>query len=96
MALTELEFKSQPFEEGRSFGDTGPYELLQGTAHFALDPNLLLNQVITDLELAPRAEDGRVHFSTDFCLLRPLDPAPGNRRLLLDVPNRGAGHHLQA
>ena len=89
MALTKLEFTCQAFEEGRRFGDTGPYEILQGTAHFALDPDLPHNQVITDLELAPRAEDGRVHFSTDFGLLRPMDPVRGNRRLLLDVPNRG-------
>ena len=89
MALTKLDYTSEPFEDGRSFGETGPYEFLQGTAHFALDPDLPHNQVITDLELAPRSDDGLVHFSTDFSLLRPQDPAKGNRRLLLEVPNRG-------
>ena len=89
MALTKLDYTAETFEEGRTFGDTGPYELLQGAAHFALDPELPANQVITDLEMAPRGGDGRVHFSTDFSLLRPLDPGRGNRRLLLDVPNRG-------
>lgn len=89
MAVTKLDLTSEPFEGGRSFGDTGPYELLQGAAHFALDPDLVLNQVITDLDLAPRSGDGRVHFSADFHLLRPQDPAQGNRTLLMDIPNRG-------
>jgi hypothetical protein len=30
-----------------------------------------------------------VEFAADFALLRPVDPARGNRGLLLDVPNRG-------
>ncbi|MCH8226097.1 MAG: hypothetical protein IIC97_09535 [Chloroflexi bacterium] len=89
MSVTKLDLISEPFEEGRSFGDTGPYELLSGTAHFALDAELYRNQVITDLELAPRSPDGRVHFSADFSLLRPQDPARGNRTLLMDIPNRG-------
>ena len=89
MAVTRLDLTSAPFEGGRSFGTTGPYELLEGTAHFALDPELALNQVITDLDLAPRSGDGRVHFSSDFNLLRPRDPARGNRTLLMDIPNRG-------
>ena len=89
MALIRLELTTTPFEEGRAFGNTGPYELLEGTAHFGVEPANPLNQVITDLELAPVAEDGLVHFSADFSLLRPADPFRGNHRLLLDVPNRG-------
>src|SRR4029450_3311175 len=36
-----------------------------------------------------RGQEARVAFQSDFYLLRPVDPARGNRRLLLDVPNRG-------
>ena len=57
--------------------------------HFAVDPTHPLNAVVTDLKLAPRGADGRVAFQSDFYLLRPVDPTRGNRRLLLDVPNRG-------
>ncbi len=89
MALTRLELTARPFKEGRSFGEAGPYEELEGRAHFALDPGHTLNKVITDLGLAPPGEDGRVHFSADLVLLRPQQPARGNRRLLIDIPNRG-------
>src|SRR6202008_357809 len=67
----------------------GAYEKLAGTLRFAVDPTHPLHAQITDLRLAPRAADGRVEFQSDFYLLRPADPARGNRRLLLDVPNRG-------
>ncbi len=32
--------------------------------------------------------DGRVRYQGDFLLLKPLDLAKGNRRLLCDVNNR--------
>ncbi len=89
MAVTRLEYTTEPFEDGWSFGDVGPYELLRGTAHFAIDPAHFLNRVVTDIDLARLDDDGRAHFSADFRLLRPQDPTRGNRRLLLDVPNRG-------
>ena len=94
MALTKLEFTRKPFEDGRTFGETGAYEQLEGRAHFALDPDLPLNKVITDIELAPLGDDGRVHFSADFSLLRPADPERGNRRLFVNLPNRGRGNDV--
>ena len=97
MAVTRLEINSRrPYAEGQSFGGVGPYKLLTGTAHFAVDPNHSANTSITDIELAPRNDDGLVIFSADFRLLQPLDPRRGNRRLLLDVPNRGRELLLKA
>jgi hypothetical protein len=90
IAVTSLEIERQtPFEDGASFGDVGPYELLEGTAHFAVDPLSDVNTPITDIELAPRDADGMVRFSSDFVLLRPANPEKGNGALLLDVVNRG-------
>ncbi|HET7341923.1 MAG TPA: hypothetical protein VFL90_10695, partial [Methylomirabilota bacterium] len=90
MPVTALELESRaPVLEGRPFGAAGAYEKLAGTLRFAVDPAHPLNAQITDLARAPRGADGRVHFAGDFYLLRPADPARGNRRLLLDVPNRG-------
>ena len=38
MAITELSIaKRSSFASGESFGDVGEYELLEGTAHFAVD-----------------------------------------------------------
>lgn len=36
-----------------------------------------------------RTAGGRVECTADFYLLKPVDPQAGNRRVLLDVPNRG-------
>ena len=90
MPVTKLGIKSrQPFAGGESFGDVGPYEQLDGVVHFSVDPDNAANETITDLELAPRDERGLVSFSSDFQMLQPLDPGRGNRRILLDILNRG-------
>jgi hypothetical protein len=78
-----------PFAGGESFGDVGPYELVEGTANFAVDPLSPRNQVITDVALAPRNEHGDVTFSSDFAMLRPVDPDRGSHRAVFDVVNRG-------
>jgi Alpha/beta hydrolase domain len=90
MAVTTLEIKTRsPFAQGTAFGDTGPYEQLDGTVHFAVDPNHPRNAGITDLKLAPRDAQGLVRCSADFRLLMPVNLQYGNRRLLLDIVNRG-------
>lgn len=90
MAVTALEIQQRsPVLDGRPFGAAGAYEKIAGVLRFALDPAHPANAGITDLGLAPRDARGRVEAAADFYLLRPVDPARGNRRLLLDVPNRG-------
>src|SRR5438552_5289806 len=90
MAVTALEIKTrQPLAGGRDFGSVGHYIQLDGTAYFAVDPAHPLNSCITDIQLAPRDGDGRVHFSADIRILASEDPRHGNHRLLFDVPNRG-------
>ena len=51
------------FADGETFSEVGPYQLLEGTAHFALDPLHRTNEAITDVELAPRDSNGLVRFS---------------------------------
>ncbi len=75
--------------DGRPFGAAGAYEKIAGVLRFAADPDHPRHASICDLGLAPRSRDGRVEFAGDFYLLKPVDPAGGARRLLLDVPNRG-------
>ena len=90
MAITELEITNRTsFASGESFGDVGAYELLEGTAHYAVDPLHARNKGITDLNLAPRNSAGKVEFSADFAMLRPVNIDRGNRRILFDVVNRG-------
>jgi Alpha/beta hydrolase domain len=90
MAVTALEIKTcSPFAQGTAFGDVGPYQQLDGTVHFAVDPDHPRNTGITDLKLAPRDAQGLVRCSADFRMLQPDAPQHGNQRLLLDIVNRG-------
>jgi hypothetical protein len=90
MAVTTLEIKTRsPFAQGTAFGDVGPYEQLDGTVHFAVDPHHPRNAGIADLKLAPRDARGLVHCATDFRMLKPVALHHGNQRLLLDIVNRG-------
>jgi hypothetical protein len=80
---------------GQPFGLAGPYEKLVGTAYFALDPNVRQNEIIVDLQLAPRNTLGEVEFSADFYLLKPVDPSRGNGRIFYEAGNRGSKRILQ-
>ena len=96
MAVTKLLITSRrPFAQEKAFGQVGPYEQLDGTVSFAVDPTHPANQLITDLKLAPRDVSGRVHFSADWRILRPVEPQRGNHRLLFDILNRGRGPGLR-
>jgi len=79
----------EPFADGKSFGQIGPYERVIGRIHYAIDPALPQNQMIRDLELAPRNEDGRVEFQADLFVLLPKDRSKANGAILHDVNNRG-------
>ena len=90
MAVVALELQQRSTVlDGRPFGAAGAYEKLAGILRFATDPAHPANQSVTDLDLAPRNASGYVESWADFYLLLPADPARGNHRLLLDVPNRG-------
>jgi hypothetical protein len=75
--------------EGQAFGQVGPYEKLTGTIEFAIDPKDKHNTRIVDLEHAAKGADGRVHFSADLYVLRPVEDAKGNGVLLFEIANRG-------
>ena len=90
MAVSALEIKTcSPFARGTAFGDVGPYQQLEGTVHFAVDPDHPRNTGITDLRLAPRDARGLVRCSAGFRMLQPVALRQGNQRLLLDIVNRG-------
>ena len=81
-----------PTFEGRAFGPSGsvgPYKKLRGTAYGELDPADPRNAVITDLALAPRNARGKVEYSMDIFILKPIDVRKGNHRVILDFNNRG-------
>jgi hypothetical protein len=77
------------FVGGMGYGAVGAYEKIRGKLFYAVDPDNAANAAIIDLDLAPRGSDGKVRFQGDFILLKPVDLAKGNGRLLYDVNNRG-------
>jgi len=83
------------FADGHEFGSVGAYERLIGCANFAVDPGVPAQRGVTDLDKAPTDADGFVHFAGDFSILKPVDPAYGNRRLFFDYGNRGNKRMLQ-
>ena len=90
MPVTEVQItRREHYAEGRTFGEAGAYDRIDGVLTCAVDPKHPANQAIVDLELAPRDSDGRVGFLTDFALLVPQLPEDGNGRLIVDVVNRG-------
>src|SRR5678815_4208355 len=70
-------------------GPVGPYEQLRGEAEGEIDPFDRRNAVITDIELAPRNANGKVIYTTQFSLLKPVDITKGGGILMEVIPNRG-------
>jgi hypothetical protein len=79
----------RPLAGGQAFGDVGPYERLDGTAHMEVDPRDPLNALIVNLDKAPRNARGKVEFSSPFVILKPVDIARGNGKVFYGINNRG-------
>ena len=88
--ITAIEITSRaPFVAGATFGATGAYERLDGTAIGELDPAHPRNHGIVNIDKAPRNARGLVEYRSDICILRPVDADKGNGRILYEVNNRG-------
>lgn len=81
--------KVSPAFNGQSFGAVGQYEQLEGTAFGELDPGDPLNAIVQDLDLAPRNTRGKVEYSMDIAILKPIDMSKSNRTLFYEDVNRG-------
>src|SRR5438309_6453555 len=90
MAVTSFQITQRSTVlDGRPFGEAGAYEKIAGVLRIGVDPAHPANEAIADLALAPRNAAGLVECESDFYVLRPRDASRGNRRLFLEVPNRG-------
>jgi hypothetical protein len=81
--------KREPFAGGHEFPITGGYEKLAGKAYGEVDPTKAHNKIIVNLNKAPKNERGRVEYSVDFFILKPVDMKRGNQTIFYDVVNRG-------
>ena len=85
----EIATKESPTFGGYSFPGVGQYEKIVGKVFGELDPNDPRNAVIVDLKLAPRNRHGRVEYSFDFYILKPIDLGTGAHKVMYEAPNRG-------
>ena len=81
--------RTTPYADGKTFGEAGAFERLEGTAYMEVDPRDPLNAVVVNLDRAPRNADGWVEFSAPFVLIKPVDMTRGNGKLLYGINNRG-------
>jgi Alpha/beta hydrolase domain len=81
--------RREPFAGGHEFPITGAYEKLVGKVYGEVDPKNRLNKIIVNLSKAPRNRRGRVEYSSNFFILKPVDMKRGNENIFYDAPNRG-------
>jgi hypothetical protein len=81
--------KREPFAGGHEFGVTGTYEKLVGKAYGEVDPKNAHNKGIVNLGKAPKNARGRVEYSMDVFILKPVDLKRGNQTIFYEVVNRG-------
>ncbi len=88
--VTRVEIlRREPFAAGAEFAHVGRYEKLVGRVHFSADPLRGANSRVVDIQLAARNGKGKVEWTADFYMLKPVELARGNRALFYDVNNRG-------
>jgi len=88
--LVRLEIqKREVVADGMAFAGAGPYEKLTGRAWFEVDPTLPRNKAVFDIDRAALNANGRVEFSADMVILKPVDMALGAQTLFFEVNNRG-------
>src|SRR5262249_30213376 len=85
----QITAKESPTFGGYSWPGVGQYEKIVGKAYGELDPKDPKNALIVDLQLAPKNANGKVDYSFDFYILKPIDLAKGNHKMLYEPPNRG-------
>jgi hypothetical protein len=82
--------RRERFAGGHEFPITGAYEKLVGKVYGEVDPKNRQNRIIVNVDKAPRNRRGRVAYSSDLCILKPVDMARGNGKIFFDAPNRGS------
>ena len=89
--ITKIQIISRgPAFGGFSFPGVGPYERIVGKGFGEISPTDRHNNVIVDIDLAPRNAAGKVEYSFDFYILKPVDLSKGNHKVFYEAPNRGA------
>ncbi len=86
-----IEQRESPAFNAQVFGKAGQYETLRGHFFGEIDPKDRHNQIVTDLQFAPRNARGMVEYSGTFAISKPMDMSKSDNVLLYSVVNRGSG-----
>ena len=91
-----IDTKVSPAFGGAVQGTAGQYETLAGRVFGELDPNISPNNIINDINLAPKNANGKVEYWATFFLVKPIDMTKSSHLMWQDVPNRGGRITLDA
>src|SRR5262245_36465867 len=85
----EITATESPTFGGFSWPGVGQYEKLVGKAFGEVNPHDRQNRDIVDIEFAPRNARGKVEYSFNFYILKPIDLKKGAGKMMYEPPNRG-------
>ena len=85
----EITATESPTFGGFSWPGVGQYEKLIGKAYGEVSPSSRLNRDIVDIEFAPVNARGKVEYSFNFYILKPIDLRKGAGKMMYEPPNRG-------
>jgi hypothetical protein len=74
---------------GATVGTAGGYVTVKGRVFGELDPHDQHNDMIQDIDLAPKDGKGKVHYIATFQILMPADLSKASGMMFYGVPNRG-------
>ena len=81
---------SAPAYGGAAIGSAGTYVTLKGRIFGELDPHSRHNEIIQDIDLAPRNANGKVEYIATFQITMPSNPALASGLMFYEVSNRGS------
>ncbi len=90
VATIVIDSPASPAYGGAPVGSAGPYVTLKGRAFGELDPSDRHNQIIQDIDLAPRDAHGRVPYIATFQITMPQTASEANGLMIYEVSNRGS------
>jgi len=85
----EITATESPTFGGFSWPGVGQYEKIVGKAFGEVNPHDRQNRDIVDIEFAPRNARGKVEYSFNFYILKPIDLKKGADKMMYEPPNRG-------
>ena len=89
VATIVIDSPAAPAFAGAAVGNAGAYVTIKGRVFGELDPHDQHNDMIQDIDLAPKDSKGKVHYISTFQILMPADLSKASGLMFNEVSNRG-------